>query len=91
MEAGGFEGDKVSQHTVTSDNKPQQNTTKSGVEGEVVQHFATPENNQNALEIARTLRADADLAGIVEAWPNLPEHIRAAIKTLVQTNTKQKE
>lgn len=31
---------------------------------------------------------DPDLAKIVEAWPDLPEHIKAAIKTLVQTCDK---
>jgi len=28
---------------------------------------------------------DAELAALVAAWPNLPEHIRAAIRALVQT------
>ncbi|MGD1041508.1 MAG: hypothetical protein ABR913_00425 [Sedimentisphaerales bacterium] len=28
---------------------------------------------------------DPDLAMVVEHWPNLPEHIRAAIKALVKT------
>jgi len=27
--------------------------------------------------------ADAELAALVAAWPNLPEHIRAAIRALV--------
>ena len=31
---------------------------------------------------------DPDLAKIVEAWPELPEHIKAAIKALVQTQLK---
>jgi hypothetical protein len=28
---------------------------------------------------------DPDLALVVECWPNLPEHIKQAIKTLVDT------
>jgi hypothetical protein len=31
---------------------------------------------------------DPNLALIVSAWPNLPEHIRAAVKALVQTHNK---
>jgi hypothetical protein len=29
---------------------------------------------------------DPDLTMVVEHWPNLPEHIKAAIKALIQTN-----
>ena len=32
--------------------------------------------------------ADADLAALVKAWPDLPEHIKAAIKALVHTHNK---
>ena len=28
---------------------------------------------------------DSDFAALVKAWPNLPGHIKAAIKALVQT------
>ena len=32
-----------------------------------------------------------DLAEIVAVWPELPGHIKAAIKALVQTHTKESE
>jgi hypothetical protein len=31
----------------------------------------------------------SDVAEIVTCWPNLPEHIKAAIKALVQSAAKQ--
>jgi hypothetical protein len=31
----------------------------------------------------KTLQKYSDLAAVVEAWPNLPEHIKTAIKTLL--------
>ncbi len=32
---------------------------------------------------------DPDLAAIIEAWPDLPEHIKAAIKALVQMHIRE--
>jgi len=32
-----------------------------------------------------------DLAEIVAVWPQLPEHIKAAIKALVQTHVREKK
>jgi hypothetical protein len=34
---------------------------------------------------------DPDLALVVKVWPNLPEHIKAAIKALIQTNSTEKK
>ncbi|MGA2680000.1 MAG: hypothetical protein ABSF37_11985 [Sedimentisphaerales bacterium] len=34
---------------------------------------------------------DPDLAMVVEHWPDLPEHIKAAIKALIQTNNTEKK
>lgn len=33
---------------------------------------------------------DTDLARIVKVWPELPEHIKAAIKALAQTHKAEK-
>jgi hypothetical protein len=32
---------------------------------------------------------DPDLAQVVERWPDLPEHIKQTIKTLVETASKK--
>ncbi len=32
-----------------------------------------------------TDEVDADLASVVAAWPSLPEHIKAAILTLIES------
>jgi hypothetical protein len=34
---------------------------------------------------------DPDLTLVVEAWPELPEHIKAAIKALIQTHKAEKK
>ena len=50
---------------------------------------STSESSQKnlSLYLALLVQKHPDLALIAEAWPNLPEHIRAAIKALVQTHT----
>jgi len=35
-----------------------------------------------------TKKLPSDLAEIVAVWPELPGHIKAAIKALIQTHTK---
>ncbi|MHC4489069.1 MAG: hypothetical protein ACYSW7_07835 [Planctomycetota bacterium] len=34
---------------------------------------------------------DPDLATVVEVWPELPEHIKAAVKALIQTHKADKK
>ena len=36
-------------------------------------------------EVSESIPVDPDLAGVVVAWPALPEHIRAAVLALVET------
>jgi hypothetical protein len=40
---------------------------------------------QLSAPLAHRLQADPDLARLVDAWPTLPAHIRAAVLALVQT------
>jgi hypothetical protein len=44
-------------------------------------HGASETTGQNAA----VQQADADLARVVTAWPDLPAHIKAAVLALVQT------
>ena len=48
-----------------------------------------PKTTKNQAKID-TSELPSDLAEIVAVWPELPEHIKAAIKALVQTHTGNK-
>lgn len=37
------------------------------------------------------INSDPDFLQLIEAWPELPDHIKAAIKALVQTHVKETE
>ena len=47
-----------------------------------------PKTAKNQAKI-NTPELPSDLAEIVAVWPELPEHIKAAIKALIQTNIKE--
>ena len=38
---------------------------------------------------AKSNHIPPELASIIDAWPSLPEHIKAAIKALVQTHSRE--
>ncbi len=66
-----------SQHV--TDSKKEQNLTDS------------THNNNNSVHQKHAIseqqnQTDSDLAEIVTAWPQLPEHIKAAIQALVQSH-----
>ncbi len=45
-----------------------------------------PEKQNLALSLFLESEINPDLRLLVQSWPELPEHIKAAIKALVQTN-----
>jgi hypothetical protein len=60
--------------------------SKTPISGEGGTESGTPD----ALNTPQTPK-DPDLAIVVEHWPNLPEHIKAAINALIQTNKTEKK
>jgi len=53
--------------------------------GQLTPQLTPNSRNQGKID-AQSL--PVDLAEIVAAWPELPEHIKAAIKALIQTNSQ---
>jgi predicted ATPase len=56
-----------------------------------LQQQTLTENEKNVLASCLALLAekDPDLAQLVERWPDLPEHIKTTIKTLVGASRKK--
>ena len=46
---------------------------------------------ESGTDSAKTPKISPELEQIVSAWPELPEHIKVAIKALVQTRSKEAE
>jgi len=73
---------QVSPNIQHPENKPLTETDKPNRKSE----------NQNLVSgLFSTLKNDPNLRLVVEKWSGLPEHIKAAIKALVQTHIKEKK
>jgi hypothetical protein len=57
----------------------------TGLELTPLEQSKTSISGEGGTESGTLNSKDPDLALVVERWPNLPEHIKAAIKTLVKT------
>jgi hypothetical protein len=54
----------------------------------VNQEFTESNENHLASSLAFSLQNDPGLGAVVDIWPTLPQHIKSAIKALIQTCTK---
>jgi len=47
-----------------------------------------PDKGYMARSMALLVQKDPELGAVVTAWPKLPAHIKAAVKALIQVNSK---
>jgi hypothetical protein len=78
MEAGGFE--PTPQNSQGIENKDVTENKKT----DTAQKLPKSGNS----DIKSIVENCPELEQIITAWPELPEHIRAAIRSLIQANTK---
>jgi hypothetical protein len=65
--------------------EPLNNNSKATVNKRLTKNI----NPVLATSLDKTLQKYPDLAQLVKAWPELPEHTKASIKTLIQTHSKE--
>jgi hypothetical protein len=73
----------VTKNDKSCNNKDLQHTQKGAYKPAYKKYRKTAENQHQGIS--------PELAEIVDVWADLPLHIKAAIKALVQTHTKESE
>jgi hypothetical protein len=68
----------------------QQNVPQVSVNTDVTSRIALRDETCLARCLAQVVQKHPELARLIQSWPELPEHIRAAIKALVQTHKAEK-
>jgi len=74
----------VLQTDTTKSQVPENNGTYESTEQPLTPQLTPEDPKQGQIE---STALPPDVAEIVAAWPRLPEHIKAAIKALVQTDS----
>jgi len=77
-------------------NKVAQNTPRGGEHNSVnndsnIAYNSTPVKRwpESGTDSAKTPKISPELQQIIDHWNSLPEHIKAAIKALIQTHSKE--
>ena len=67
--------------------KPELKTAKDITD----KQLTSQEQNDLSTCLDKTLQKHSELQQIIKVWPDLPEHIKQAIKTLIQTHIKEQK